>query len=75
MDIRQACRKAQIGCVECKRTLARNINSYFKDFREKRAAIAAKSGYVEEILADGAKRASVIAEETIREVKGKMGLL
>jgi hypothetical protein len=30
---------------------------------------------VEEVLADGARRAQVIASETLREVKEKMGLI
>jgi hypothetical protein len=36
---------------------------------------AAKPKYVTEVLADGAKRAKVIARKTLAEVKEKMGLL
>ncbi len=72
--IADQCRKAEIGCVEHKQMLAENINNTLRDFREKRAALAAKSGLVEKVLADGAKRASVIARETMAEVRRKMGL-
>lgn len=68
------CRKAEIGCVACKRLLAENINNYFVPFREKRAALAAKPDEVWEILDDGAKRARVIAEETMLEVRDAIGL-
>jgi tryptophanyl-tRNA synthetase len=74
-DIAEKCRSAKIGCVECKMLLAEKINLALKSFRERRAALAAKPEYVKEVLADGAKRASVIARKTIKEVKGKMGLL
>lgn len=69
------CRAAGIGCVDCKELLARGINRALQPFRERRAIVAARPGYVEEVLADGARRARVIATETLREVKGKMGLI
>jgi len=74
-DIAKQCRSAKIGCVECKTLLAEKINAALKPFRERRAELAAKPEYVKEVLADGAKRASVIAKETMREVKEKMGLI
>jgi tryptophanyl-tRNA synthetase len=75
LAIQEACRKAEIGCVECKRILGSNINKVLEPFRERRAEIAAKPGYIEGLLADGAKRAKAIAEKTIFEVKQKMGLI
>jgi tryptophanyl-tRNA synthetase len=74
-EIASECRGARIGCVDCKKILAQSISSNLEPFRERRAALASKSGYVDQILADGANRAEVIAKATIREVKEKMGLL
>lgn len=74
-ELAAECRAAGIGCVDCKELLARGINRALQPFRERRAIVAARPGYVEEVLADGARRARVIATETLREVKGKMGLL
>ena len=74
-EIGKKCRAAQIGCVECKRLLAENLNESLAPFREKRAALAQNPKYVDEVLADGARRAHAIAKETIAEVKSKMGLL
>ena len=68
------CRRADIGCVEHKTILAEQMNITLSPFREQRKALASKPKYVAEVIADGAQRARVIARETIKEVKGKMGL-
>ncbi len=74
-SIAEQCRAAEIGCVDCKRLLADNINAVLGPFRQRRAALAAKPQYVADVLADGARRAELIARETLREVKQRMGLL
>ncbi len=74
-SIAEQCRVAKIGCVDCKMLLAEGINSALKPFRERRAALDAKPQYVTDVLADGARRAEVIARETLREVKQRMGLI
>ena len=68
------CTTAQRGCVDCKRHLASSINAYLADLRERRRAYQQKTGYVREVLADGAEKARVIAKRTIEEVYQKMGL-
>ena len=74
-EIASECRTAGIGCVDCKKMLARSISSTLEPFREKRAILASKPNYVTEVLADGANRAEAIARETMKEVKDKMKLL
>jgi tryptophanyl-tRNA synthetase len=74
-EIAAECRSAGIGCVDCKKILAESVSLNLKPFRERRASLASKPGYVNQVLADGANRAEAIAEETIREVKRKMKLL
>jgi tryptophanyl-tRNA synthetase len=61
--------------VDCKKILAQSISSNLEPFRESRASLASKPGYVTEVLADGANRAEAIATETMREVRDKMKLL
>ncbi len=68
------CRSAAIGCVECKRLFARSLADYFAPLRERRAALATDPDHVWDILADGARRASAIAAETIAEAKAAVGL-
>lgn len=72
--IDQQCRAAGIGCVDCKKILAKNINASLTPFRERRAELAQDEGHVWEVLADGAKRAQAIAEQTLAEVKDAVGL-
>ncbi|MFC1911409.1 tryptophan--tRNA ligase, partial [Chloroflexota bacterium] len=74
-EIAAECRGARIGCVDCKKILAESISLNLELFRERRASLASKPSYVNQVLADGANRAEAIAEETIREVRTKMNLL
>ncbi len=74
-EIADQCRTAKIGCVECKTLLAQEINSTLKPFRERQATLTGNPQYIADILADGAERARVIARETLREVKQRMGLI
>ena len=74
-EIASECRSARIGCVDCKKILSESINSSLKPFRERRADLASKPGYVAQVLADGANRAEAVADETLREVKERMKLL
>ncbi|HET9589989.1 MAG TPA: tryptophan--tRNA ligase [Anaerolineales bacterium] len=63
------CRRAGIGCVDCKKLLAENLNQHLEPFRARRAEFASRPGYVQDVLDDGARRARVIAEKTMEEVR------
>lgn len=68
------CRKAGIGCVDCKLRFANNLNKHLEPFRARRAELVSKPGYVSDVLNDGANRARVIAEKTMEEVRAAMKL-
>jgi hypothetical protein len=68
------CRRAGIGCVDCKKMLARNLNAHLAPFREKRNALAENPSDVWDVLYDGARRARVIAEQTMVEVRDAIGM-
>jgi len=68
------CRRAGIGCVDCKKMLAKNMNEYFTPFRVRRAEFESKPDQVWEILDDGAKRAGFIAKATMEEVRAAVGI-
>ena len=68
------CRQAGIGCVDCKNTLAKNLNEQLSPFRARRAELARNEDYIWDILRDGAQRASEIAQDTLNEVKEAIGL-
>jgi tryptophanyl-tRNA synthetase len=68
------CRRAGIGCVDCKMIFAGNLNKALEPFRAKRAEIASKPDLVPAVLADGARRARAIAERTMEEVRAAVQL-
>jgi len=68
------CRRAGIGCVDCKRLFAKNLNEHLAPFRERRAQLASNPDHIWDVLRDGANRARVIAQKTIEEVREAIGL-
>lgn len=72
--INTECRKAGIGCVDCKKIFAKNLNAHLAPFRERRAKLAEDPDQVWGVLIDGGKRARAIAKQTLSEVKEAIGL-
>jgi len=68
------CRRAGIGCVDCKKRLAEGMNKNLEPFRAKRAEISQNPDTVWDVLHDGDKRARIIAEQTMVEVREAMQL-
>jgi tryptophanyl-tRNA synthetase len=69
------CRRAGIGCVEDKQALAKSINEALAPFRERRAELSKNPDYVFDVLREGGKRARVIAQQTMAEVRQAVGLI
>src|SRR5260221_8507896 len=59
--IERECRAAGIGCVDCKKILAKNLNEYLAPFRERRAELARNPDEGWDVLHDGAARARLLA--------------
>jgi tryptophanyl-tRNA synthetase len=72
--VREGCTTAGIGCVDCKGKLADNMLAHFAGYVERRADILAKPSYVRDVLEAGGAKARAIAQETMREVRDKLGL-
>ena len=68
------CRRAGIGCVDCKKRFAANLNAALAPFRQRRQELAQNMDYVQGVLDDGARRAREIAGQTMREVRAAVGL-
>jgi len=68
------CRRAGIGCVDCKALYAKNLNANLAPFRARRNELAKNPSYVKDVLDDGARRARLIAEQTMIEVREAVGL-
>ncbi|GAP16320.1 tryptophan--tRNA ligase [Levilinea saccharolytica] len=73
-NINVECRRAGIGCVDCKKLLAKNLNAHLEPFRARREALNQNPQQVWDVLHDGAKRARELAESTMRDVRAAVGL-
>jgi tryptophanyl-tRNA synthetase len=63
------CTKAEKGCIECKGILAESMEKTLAPIREKRREFESNKKKVWDILEEGREKASVIAQETMRQVK------
>lgn len=72
--IYELCTSGGIGCVEDKRDLAQGINSFLREFRERRNELSNQPDTVRGILEAGAERARKVAKATVEEVYERMGL-
>ncbi|RNC69589.1 MAG: tryptophan--tRNA ligase [Desulfuromonadales bacterium] len=70
----EACRGAQIGCVDCKKILANHVVDTLAPFRARREELAAQPGLVDGILAEGKARAAAEAARTMAEVRDAIQL-
>ncbi len=73
-EINVECRRAGIGCVECKQRMAANLNQHLEPFRQKRSEYARDPDTVWDVLRDGKERAAKIARQTMIEVRQAVGL-
>jgi len=73
-EIHKLCHSGELGCVECKKKLAENINLTLKDIRAKRKELEKDIPYVEKVLSSGTERARNKAQETMKEVRKAMRL-
>jgi tryptophanyl-tRNA synthetase len=73
-EVRKGCTTAGIGCIECKKWLDEGIKADLERIRARRAELLAKPDAIDEILADGARRARRVAAETMALVRDRLGL-
>ena len=74
-EIAEKCSTAQIGCVDCKAMVGKEIIKALEPFRQRRAELASRPEFIRDVLEDGAKRARIIARETLKEAKERMGMV
>ncbi|MBR9985937.1 MAG: tryptophan--tRNA ligase [Desulfosarcina sp.] len=63
------CRNAEIGCVECKKIMAKNLIQAMEPLHERRAHFKAKPERVKEIIAIGSEKARAVAGKTMAQVR------
>ncbi len=71
-EIAAPCRTGALGCVDCKKRLAANINRALAPIREKRVEIEKNKDYVWDVLKNGEQRARAKATEVMGKVRKAM---
>ena len=74
-EVAVKCRTAGWGCIDCKRKLADGMIATLAPMRERAAALRRDPAGVNARLREGARRARARAQQTMVEVRDKMGLL
>lgn len=69
----QGCTSASIGCFHCKKRVADNINNLLEPMRERREDILKTPDFVQDVLAEGAKKARTVAQTTLEETRSALG--
>jgi len=73
-EIRTSCKAGQIGCVDCKKRLARSLDEMLVPIRERREYYLGRPELLREILAQGAKEAREVTEQTMTLVRAAMNI-
>lgn len=73
-EIARDCRSGALGCVECKLKCSAKISEFLAPIIEKRRHYEKNISEVEDILAEGERKASEVANQTMTEVREKMKL-
>lgn len=68
-DIKAACPAARIGCVECKKLMAKSLKQGLEPVKAKRSELESDMDRVKDIMADGNRRAGEVAKETMEAVR------
>lgn len=71
--VEEGCQTAKIGCLDCKKRLFKNMADFLAPIREKYDSLIKNESFIRDVLADGAKKASKIANETLQEVYELIG--
>lgn len=72
--IKTECEKGNIGCVQCKKELAKNLNEFLDPIRETRNKFEKKPKLIKEILEQGRVKTQKRAKETLALTKQAMGM-
>jgi len=73
-DIETDCRSGVLGCVDCKNRLSEKLIRSLEPFRENRAYYSNRKNEIQDILEDGRKRATVVAQATMNDVHKTMNV-
>lgn len=73
--VKQGCRSADIGCVECKQPVIEGVLKELKPIQERAREYEQDLNTVISIVNDGCEKARDIARDTLEDVRKSMGLV
>ncbi len=73
-EIKLLCEGGKIGCVACKKELAKMLNEFLDPIREKRSQFAKEPNLIKEILEQGRAKTQKKATKTLALAKQAMGM-
>jgi tryptophanyl-tRNA synthetase len=72
--VRQGCRSAGIGCLDCKKPVIDSIDAELTPMRERAREYEQDLGQVKAILNVGSEKARDVAHDTLHDVRQALGL-
>jgi tryptophanyl-tRNA synthetase len=72
--VKDGCKGAKIGCIECKKPVVDSIISELAPIQEEIAKYESNPNLIQEIIFEGSERARVVARSTMEEVRDAMGI-
>lgn len=73
-QVEKDCRAAEIGCVDCKKIMAKNLTEALLPIREKRMHFESNPDLVEDIIQEGNTKARKVAIQTMNQVRSAMNI-
>src|SRR5205085_1450722 len=73
-EVRAGCTTAGIGCIDCKKWLLEGLKADLARIEARRVELQARPERIDEILIEGARRARVVARETMAKVYARLGV-
>jgi len=73
-EVNRECRRAGIGCLDCKKLLAGHLNAYLAPIQERRRTYEECPQKVWDVLEEGTAKARAVAQATMAEVRAAVRL-
>lgn len=73
-ETQRACKAGEMGCVECKKRLAKQMDLSLAPIRERRNELEKRPDYIEDVIVEGGKKARTATGATMEAVYSAMGM-
>ena len=73
-EVAEGCRTADIGCIDCKKVLIKNLMTVLEPIWERRAELLDNPAKLEDIISTGSDKAQRAAADTMEKVRDVIGI-